>query len=393
MTKRFIGDILMFILWMPFFASSIDTFVDFTFIGNKVTQLTWLVSIGCSIFVFIQKSSPIVIKQTFVLAMWLSLYGVIHLIFGQNINTGNRVVPTSEYLVGIVSSMFPLFFIYYFSYKGYITEDTIRKWSVLFIITVIFSYFNSIREMRYISDLERYTNNIGYVFLRSLPFLFFWYRKPVLQYVIFILYGLFIINSLKRGPILIWLILFIIYAYNNLKTIKKQKYSTRLILYALPVFVLSASIYYINNELINNEGLMNRLNATIEGNDSGRTEIYSTILKIFCSDSNLFQIIFGHGADSTLSFLNIHAHNDWLELLMNQGFIGVVLYLFYYIAIFKQIRKTNNPLARKLLFNIFIIILFTSIFSMSYMAYDSSIHIIMGYGIYRSCVSTKRSIG
>ena len=159
MTKRFIGDILMFILWMPFFASSIDTFVDFTFIGNKVTQLTWLVSIGCSIFVFIQKSSPIVIKQTFVLAMWLSLYGVIHLIFGQNINTGDRVVPTSEYLVGIVSSMFPLFFIYYFSYKGYITEDTIRKWSVLFIITVIFSYFNSIREMRYISDLERYNSH------------------------------------------------------------------------------------------------------------------------------------------------------------------------------------------------------------------------------------------
>ena len=129
---------------------------------------------------------------------------------------------------------------------------------------------------------------------------------------------------------------------------------------------------------------MNRLTATLQGDDSGRGEIYNGIWHSFHNDSNFVEVLFGQGADATIKLFSIHAHNDWLEILINQGVLGVLIYFIYYLSFFTQFKTAKSDFGKTLLLNVTIIIALTSLFSMSYMAYDCSIHILLGYGIFRS---------
>lgn len=384
MSRKTIGNVIMFTLWLPFLAGCIDTFFDVTPFTNKIIQIVWFLSLYCGCKLFLGYSNPPVIRKTFLFAGVLVIYGTFHLLFGEALSTDTRIVPTTEYLVAIVNSLFPIFFVYYYSKSGYITEECIRKWSLLFVAAVLFSYPNSIAHIRTITDAEQFTNNIGYKFLRCIPFLLFWYKKPIIQYAMFLVLGLFIMNSLKRGPILIWLILFGILILQNYKSFNHISAKQKSLVIILPFLAIAFGIYYFNNYLEDNTGFMNRLNSTLEGDDSGRGDIYNDILNVFISDNNIIHYVFGNGAESTIKLFQIHAHNDWLELLINQGLIGLFCYFSYYKSFWNQIKKSTDILGRNLLVNVFIMILITSVFSMSYMAYDTSIHIVLGYAIYKS---------
>lgn len=384
MSKQKIGNLLMLALWVPFFASNIDAFIDVTSITNKIIQIIWFVSVFCVFRLLFRANNPPVIGRSLLFALFLSCYGVIHLLFGHPLYAEDRIVPTTEYLVGIVSSLFPVFFVYYFSASGYITEEIIRRWSLLFIATVLISYPNSVAHIQSSVDYEQFTNNIGYTIIHCLPFLIFWHKSPLFQYCLFFIIGIFIMNALKRGPILIWILLFGSFILQNFNRFSKASFKHKIILISLPAIAILFGFYYYNNYLVDNIGFMNRLNATLAGDDSGREEIYSNILNTFYEGSNIIQYLFGHGAESTIKFFHIHAHNDWLEILFNQGLIGIILYLLYYKSIWKQIRQSSDLLGRNLLLNIMIMLLVTSLFSMSYMAYDTSIHILLGYAIFRS---------
>lgn len=386
MSRKTIGNFIMFVLWLPFFACCIDAFFDITPFTNKIIQIVWFLSLYCGCKLFVGNSNPPVVKKLFLFAGVLVIYGTFHLLFGEALRTDTRIVPQTEYLIAIVNSLFPIFLVYYYSKKGYITENSIRKWSLLFIAAVLISYPNSVVHIRTITDAEQFTNNIGYKFLRCIPLLLFWYKKPIFQYAMFLVLGIFIINSLKRGPILIWLILFGILMFQNYKRFNYISAKQKSLLIILPILVILFGFYYFNNYLEDNVGFMNRLNSTLEGNDSGRGEIYNDILNVFISDNNALHYIFGNGAESTIKFFQIHAHNDWLELLINQGLTGIMCYILYFKSFWSQIKIkiSTDIFGRNLLVNVFIMVLITSAFSMSYMAYDTSIHLVLGYAIYRS---------
>lgn len=382
--KEVFGNIIMFLFWLPFFASSIDSFIDLTQLTNKIIQLVWLISFICVFKLITLRCNPPIINSGLFFTFFMMFYGVIHLMFGETLQSFDRLVPKSEYLVGIISSLLPVFFIYYYSLKGVVTENLIRKWSLLFLFTVIIAYLNSVVKMQAMTEADQFTNNIGYVILRSIPFLLFWYKRPILQYVLFVLLGILILESLKRGPILIWLILLVIFVYTTYKRIKTERALKKILLFILPVVLLGFAMHYFNNTLIYNEGFMNRFMATLEGDDSGRGEIYNSILQVFYFHSGLLQTLFGHGADATIRLFATHAHNDWLEILINQGVAGVIIYIIYYLSFYRQLKSAKDIFGKTLLLNVLVIIVITSLFSMSYMAYDCSVHILLGYSIYRA---------
>ena len=379
----------MLALWAPFCASCIDSFLDITSVTNRITQIIWFVSLFCGIKLFMQRSYPPILKSLLLFASLLTVYGGIHLLLGQNISTDTRIVPKTEYLIGVVNSIYPIFFVYYFSSLGYITEKHIYQWSFFFIAAVLISYPNSINKIQDFTDAEQFTNNIGYVILRCVPFLLFWYKKPIVQYLIFIVLGIIIMNTLKRGPILIWFILLGVLFSENYKRFKYMPLRQKIFFIASPLIVIAFGIYYFDNYLVSNEGFMDRLRYTLGGDDSGRVEIYSNILNLYFNESSFTQLLFGHGADATIKFFSIHAHNDWLELLLNQGLIGVVFYIFYYRSFWTQIHCSQDTFGRGLLVAVAIMSFVTSVFSMSYMAYDTSVHIVFGYAIFRSQISEK----
>lgn len=384
MSKSALGNIIMLAIWVPFFASSIDAFLNITSITNKIIQLIWLVSIFCIIKLLCRSKNPPAIRRGLLFTVFLTCYGVLHLLFGHSLNAVDRIVPTSEYLIGVISSLFPVFFVYYYSTSGYITEDIIRRWSLLFIVTVLISYPNSVAHIQSSMDYEQFTNNIGYTFVHCLPFVLFWYRKPLFQYTLFFVIGIFIMNALKRGPILIWFLLFGIFILKNFSRFRKVSFKQKAILFLLPIVAVLFGYYYYNNYLSDNIGFTNRINATLAGDDSGREDIYRNIFNAFYEESNCLQYLIGHGADSTIKYFQIHAHNDWLEILLNQGVFGIILYLLFFTSLWTQIKHTPDILGENLLLNLIIMLLVTSVFSMSYMAYDASIHLLLGYAIARS---------
>ena len=394
MSKSTLGNIIMLAIWVPFFASSIDAFFDITSITNKIIQIIWFVSVFCVIKLLCRSRNPPAIKKGLLFAIFLTIYGVLHLLFGRPVNAVDRIVPTTEYLIGIISSLFPVFFVYYYSTFGYITEDIIRRWSLLFIVTILISYPNSVAHIQSSMDYEQFTNNIGYTLVHCLPFILFWYRKPLFQYALFFVIGIFIMNALKRGPILIWFLLFGIFILKNFSRFKKASFKQKAILFFLPVVAVIFGYYYYNNYLSDNIGFINRINATLAGDDSGREDIYMNIFNTFYEESNCIQYLIGHGADSTIKYFQIHAHNDWLELLLNQGLLGVILYLLFFSSLWNQVKHSSDVLGKNILLNIIIMLFVTSMFSMSYMAYDTSIQLLLGYAIFRSskCKNIPNSI-
>ena len=70
----------------------------------------------------------------------------------------------------------------------------------------------------------------------------------------------------------------------------------------------------------------------MEGDISGRDNIAKLIIDYHGTQANVFQIVFGSGSDGTLRLIGAYAHNDWLEILFNQGIVGIIMYVIYWIS-------------------------------------------------------------
>lgn len=77
-----------------------------------------------------------------------------------------------------------------------------------------------------------------------------------------------------------------------------------------------------------------RLGKTIEGDMSARDEMYPEFLEFYFQNATVTEYLLGYGADGTLKNVGEFAHQDWIETLMNQGFLGVFLLLNYWWALF-----------------------------------------------------------
>ena len=84
-------------------------------------------------------------------------------------------------------------------------------------------------------------------------------------------------------------------------------------------------------------------------------------------NANFFTFFFGNGADSTYILLGNRAHNDWFELLTNQGVVGVIVFAILWMEIFRCWRKAKKQKYVFIVFGLCIILFFNkSLFSMWY---------------------------
>ena len=151
----------------------------------------------------------------------------------------------------------------------------------------------------------------------------------------------------------------------------------------MSLLIIAFSYKYVNTLYSNNEYFQGRIESTLEGHSSGRDTIANTLINSFMQDTNIFQVLFGRGADSTVEIAGNYAHNDWLEILTNQGIIGVIIFLIYWVNYWKEIRsmrcKSNY---RYILTLIFIIYFLSTLFSMSYNQVTTISALLMGYCLY-----------
>jgi O-antigen ligase len=117
----------------------------------------------------------------------------------------------------------------------------------------------------------------------------------------------------------------------------------------------------------------------LEGNDSNRRNIYSNLIQAYVNKANPVNWLFGFGADGTILLTHRQAHNDWLQILVDHGLVGSIVFLVFWIRAFvSRKRFANNDL--KFLFSMVVIMLFVrTLFSMSINDMYISSNLILGY--------------
>ena len=100
-------------------------------------------------------------------------------------------------------------------------------------------------------------------------------------------------------------------------------------------FVICVISIKISDFYQSNAFFSNRIEQTLDGDKSSRDDIYNNVWTFFLNQHNLLTIIFGNGAYSSAKYIGVHAHNDWLEILISLGIFGVFLYLKYWFSLLK----------------------------------------------------------
>lgn len=315
-----------------------------------------------------KKKVPPFIKGLNAIVALFTIYGVFLVISNPAIYGvfGDRVSNTS-YLTTIYISLLPIYSFYRYTMIGDLNEKTIRSWALILVGITTFSYFQ--REAHLIQIIhenninsEDVTNNVGYIFLSVLPLLFLFKDKQIIEYGLLLYCTAFMMMSMKRGAMIIALLGILIILKGSRKAVSRSVINVKSIFLTIVIF---GFIYYVYvNYLGTNDYFLNKID---DGGGSGRTDTYYILLNTFANRFDFLSMLFGEGANSTIKIAGNYAHNDWLEILINQGLLGIVIYLFYWRCFFTEVslNKKNMDIFYPLCL-LFVMTLLKTFFSMSY---------------------------
>lgn len=301
-----------------------------------------------------------------------SLYGVAYIIWGGR----------SEYLKSIYISLLPIYSFYDFFKKRTISERTVYFWVVAFFLLTTFQYHHEYQKQLLWavfkgSSREEFTNNIGYLFLSLIPMCVYLYKKPLIQYIAIGYCMMFILMAMKRGAILIGFLCLVWFLWKNMKKTNVKK---KIALVCLTLFLGTFGVLFVQKQMNESLYFQQRFEDTLEGNSSGRDRIYGKIVDYFWNGTSPLQFVFGSGAEATIDIAGNFAHNDWLEIAINQGLLGLFVYMFYWTLFSKECLSksysSQNKLALQLLF---IIYFMKTLFSMSYGFMTIPATFVLGY--------------
>lgn len=257
-----------------------------------------------------------------------TIYGLIHIATtsGDYVWSSGAEVSNYTYLLLIYLSLLPIYVFYLITIRGEMQQNTIQFWTVVLLVISIARYSANLINSTDGGD-DVITNNFGYLFIGIISLLVFFNNKTILQYILLAVCMIMVMFSMKRGAILVACCCLIPFGIMLWKQSNKTK---RIVLSLLIIMFAIGGIYFILHLLQTNEYFVARIQATKEGNSSLRDVLYAKMWNHFRYDTSLITQLFGGGANATLRVTDNYAHNDWLEILINQGIIGVLIYLFYW---------------------------------------------------------------
>ena len=294
----------------------------------------------------------------------------------------NSVKDNKSFLMFIINNLAPLFAFYCFSRQGLLTEKRLLLWFIIFLVIATLDFYTAQRKGLALlaeegSQYEEITNNAAYSMLGLMPFVFLLRKKPMWQYI-FLAYVMFIVvTGLKRGAILISLFLLLWFVYAQTKSASRGK---KVLLLSLTIAFLAIGWRFVMQFYENSDYFQHRLEATLEGSSSNRDWIYSTLWNHYINNGNFLQLVFGEGGFHTVNVSGYMAHNDWLELLIDCGLFGVVVYLIYWISFIRDwVRIKSDIIVYSMMGACFIFTFMKTLFSMSFFSMPFYISMIMGY--------------
>ena len=296
--------------------------------GTIISQLLLILLLFISFFYYfrllIYHHLPLVLKILSCLFFIWTIYGFVIIVYGNGVQ---RVLNYS-YLKNIYIALLPIFVFYCFVKEGLLSESLLKKWSIVFLILGIirfntYSDESLARAIERGSNQEEFTNSKAYVIVAVMPLLPLFYKKPVFQYVLLGICLLYTFLGVKRGAILSGVVCSVWFIYESFK--EKRNNGANIWRLLLTTIFIVGIVYAIQQMVLSSDYFIKRFDATMDGNSSGRDKLFITYGTFFINQTNVFHILFGNGADATMRLLNEFAHNDWLELAIDNGLVVVVL--------------------------------------------------------------------
>ena len=124
----------------------------------------------------------------------------------------------------VLISLLPLYAYYYFTLTQKIENIVPYLFICLIITTVDFFVLEKSILTEAVAmgvDQEETTNNVAYDFMHLIPMLFFIRKKPLCQYILLLYILCFILLGMKRGAILIGVVLTLYFFYVSYKYMNK----------------------------------------------------------------------------------------------------------------------------------------------------------------------------
>ena len=347
----------------------------------------WSLIVGGRYLLFL-KNEPLFIKATSLLLWMYIIYGGIYMLFPLT-NLPLFVHPRG-YLQGGLKSLLPILVFYSYAKNGKLSVRNFRKYTyvLLWIGIVNFYYNRNLILIDALTDDQEITNNIGYVFLSIMPIIIFTIKQRF-GYILLALDLFFIYISFKRGAIMLGTVCLIYFLFGFYKSKKTRTEKNKTLI--LIILIMMFGFYYSYNLYENSQYLQVRVEKTLEGDSSGRDRIGNRILEEY-NKNTITQYLIGRGANATVIPGGNFAHHDWLEIIYNNGIIGVFLLFLFYFSLFKAIIKIKRNCKNTLMiisFQIlFFIIFMKTFFSMSILNLGASLTIILGYIAYLDKINT-----
>lgn len=330
---------------------------------------------------------PGLINASLLVIMMYMVYGTLIILFGDGIGW----TTDSTYLKNSLNSLLPILFFFTQTLCGNLSEKRIISYTIvmLFVVIIFYSYFGQRLVLEH--DRDENTNNIGYMFVGLIPLIYFFYRKPMHQYLLLAAMMLYIFMGMKRGAIAIGVASAIIFLYSGFKEGSKKRKTITILLSLLMVI---GAVYYVEYMMNTSVYFMSRIESTLDGNSSGRDHIYSAVWNEVRDETNLLYFVFGRGANSTIRFAGNFAHQDWLETACNNGVVGVCILLNFFLAfgsIVWKSRKRLEPHYYYCFLTLLFICFAKTMFSMSIQNFDVYQAMLIGWFAHRTM--SQRSYG
>lgn len=322
---------------------------------------------------------PSYMKGLTLLVAMFTVYGLVLILSGRVIIRTSGAVANYNYIKQIYISLLPVFPFYVFTRQGKLDENMLRNWAVVFLLLTIVSYFFTSQQHRIESETgaEEFTNNLGYVFLTLIPLLAFWSQNRTIQYVGLTVVMLFVLLCFKRGAIIIGAVCVAVFL---IRTTRSTSGTRKVWVVVLSIVVVLVGVYFVSRLLETSDYFNRRVEETLEGSSSGRDELYGVYWDHFMNEMNPLRFLFGNGANTTLTIGDNYAHNDWLELAINQGLLGIIIYIVYWLGLYKSWKQSIFDSDIHLAIGLCLIIYFLkTVFSMSYGDMSLYANICMGY--------------
>lgn len=309
---------------------------------NNISRLIWYLWI----FICILYAAKICLVRN---SIKKNYFAIILLIFWiiNAISYFNSDKVISSYLVSVNTieifksstiALFSYFPFYYFSKNNIIDVSKMKKFAIILFLIYIVVFINA-RIIASIDSLgEDSTLNQSYNFILLLPLLMLFTKRNLMLVFVFATI-FFVIYGSKRGAILcllLELLLYLSYIF------KKDSYGKkhRFLMFITIILILIISFYY----LLGNEYLMERLlNTGSDADTSGdiRKQRYEILFRRFF-DSDFYHILFGYGYASSITISGGLAHQDWTEILINNGLFGIIPYLLLLLLAVKKSKYLCN---------------------------------------------------